>query len=524
MLSQWSRQFNSLWRIPHPQAHPNLLTMAETRYAIVTGANKGIGFEICRQLASNGIMVVLTARYEKRGTEAIEKLKGFGLCDLLVFHQLDVANPSSIASFADFIKTQFGRLDILFREFFELIMRKLELLQVNNAGILGATVDWDAFKISRDAGSEIKANEAITQTYELTRECLETNFYGAKRMIEAFIPLLQLSNSPRIVNVSSERGQLKAHPNLADMAETKRYAIVTGANKGIGFGICRQLASNGIMVVLTARDEKRGTKALEELKGFGLSDLVVFHQLDITNPASIASLADFIKTMFGRLDILMIVGNLKLPQVNNAGIGGVMMNSDAVKASGADAGGSGGQTYTKGTMIQTYELAKECLETNYYGAKRMIEAFIPLLQLSGSPRIVNVSSGMGKLENIPCEWAKRVLSDAESLTEEKIDEVLNKFLKDFKEGSLETRGWPLFLPAYKVSKAAMNAYTRVVAKDYPTFRINCVCPGFVKTDINNNTGILSVEEGAASPVRLALLPDDGPTGFFFVRKEVSSFE
>lgn len=127
-------------------------------------------------------------------------------------------------------------------------------------------------------------------------------------------------------------------------------------------------------------------------------------------------------------------------------------------------------------------------------------------------------------QNIPCEWAKGVLSDAESLTEEKIDEVLNKFLKDFKEGSLETKGWPLFLPAYKVSKAAMNAYTRVVAKDYPTFRINCVCPGFVKTDINNNAGILSVEEGAASPVRLALLPDDGPTGFFFVRKEVSSFE
>lgn len=116
-----------------------------------------------------------------------------------------------------------------------------------------------------------------------------------------------------------------------------------------------------------------------------------------------------------------------------------------------------------------------------------------------------------------------MLSDAESLTEDKIDEVLNKFLKDFKEGSIESRGWPSFLSAYTVSKAAMNAYTRVVAKEYPTFRINCVCPGFVKTDINNNTGILSVEEGAASPVRLALLPDDGPTGLFFVRKEVSSF-
>jgi len=265
---------------------------------------------------------------------------------------------------------------------------------------------------------------------------------------------------------------------------------------------------------LTARDEKRGTEALEKLKGSGLSDLVVFHQLDVADPSSIAALADFIMTLFGRLDIL----------VNNAGIGGIRMNWDAAKTPGAGGGGSGGQTNRKEMMIQTTELAKECLEINYYGAKRMIEACIPLLQLSDSPRIVNVSSEMGKLKNIPSEWAKGVLSDAESLTEEKIDEVVNKFLKDFKEGSIESRGWPSFLSAYTVSKAAMNAYTRVVAKEYPTFRINCVCPGFVKTDINNNTGILSVEEGAASPVRLALLPDDGPTGFFFVRKEVSPFE
>ncbi|KAH7864674.1 hypothetical protein Vadar_032487 [Vaccinium darrowii] len=274
-------------------------------------------------------------------------------------------------------------------------------------------------------------------------------------------------------------------PNTA----IKRYAIVTGANKGIGFEICRQLASNGIMVVLTARDEKRGTEALEKLKGSGLSDLVVFHQLDVADPSSIAALADFIKTLFGRLDIL----------VNNAGIGGIRMNWDAAKTPGAGGGGSGGQTNRKEMMIQTIELAKECLEINYYGAKRMIEACIPLLRSSDSPRIVNVSSEMGKLKNIPSEWAKGVLNDAESLTEEKIDEVL-------------------------ISKAAMNAYTRVVAKEYQTFRINCVCPGFVKTDINNNTGILSVEEGAASPVRLALLPDDGPTGCFFVRKEVSPFE
>lgn len=83
------------------------------RYAVVTGANKGLGFEIVRQLASKGIVVVLTARDEKSGLEAVEKLKDSGLSDHVVFHQLDVSDPASIASFADFIKEKFGKLDIL---------------------------------------------------------------------------------------------------------------------------------------------------------------------------------------------------------------------------------------------------------------------------------------------------------------------------------------------------------------------------------------------------------------------------
>jgi (+)-neomenthol dehydrogenase len=84
-----------------------------------------------------------------------------------------------------------------------------------------------------------------------------------------------------------------------------RYAVVTGSNKGIGLETVRQLASNGITVVLTARDEKRGLEAVEKLKQSGLSGQVVFHQLDVTDPASIASLAHFIKTQFGKLDILV---------------------------------------------------------------------------------------------------------------------------------------------------------------------------------------------------------------------------
>ena len=83
------------------------------------------------------------------------------------------------------------------------------------------------------------------------------------------------------------------------------YAVVTGANKGIGFAVCKQLASNGFTVVLTARDEKRGVEAVQKLKELGLPGHVVFHQLDVTDPKSIKSLADFIKNQYGKLDILV---------------------------------------------------------------------------------------------------------------------------------------------------------------------------------------------------------------------------
>lgn len=70
----------------------------------------------------------------------------------------------------------------------------------------------------------------------------------------------------------------------------------------------------------------------------------------------------------------------------------------------------------------------------------------------------------------------------------------------------------------------MNAYTKIVARKFPSFKVNCICPGYVKTDLNFNTGTLTVEEGAEAPLMLALLPDDGPSGAFFIRKELSSFE
>ncbi|PPD90262.1 hypothetical protein GOBAR_DD12765 [Gossypium barbadense] len=291
----------------------------------------------------------------------------------------------------------------------------------------------------------------------------------------------------------------------------KRVAVVTGANKGIGFELCRNLASKGIMVVLTSRDEKRGLEAFAKLKDSGLSHHLVFHQLDVTVPSSIASLVDYVKSKFGKLDVL----------VNNAGIFGAILHQQAFVKATELAGyfPSEEQASEYEIATQTFELAQECLETNYYGAKRMVEAFVPLLHLSDSPRIVNVSSIMGLLKNIPSQWAKEVLSDAESVTEEQVDEVLKQFLKDFKEGSLKDQGWPIYFSAYTLSKAAMNAYTRIVANKYPSFLVNSIGPGFVKTDITCNTGALTAAEGAENVARLALLPNDGPSepqkpGFF----------
>jgi (+)-neomenthol dehydrogenase len=121
------------------------------------------------------------------------------------------------------------------------------------------------------------------------------------------------------------------------------------------------------------------------------------------------------------------------------------------------------------------------------------------------------------------ECAKGVLSDADNLTEERIDEVLKEFIKDFEEGSLERKGWPRYIAAYTVAKASMNAYTRILAKKYPTFCINCVCPGYVKTDITANTGFNTAEEAARNLIRLALLPNGSPSGLFYSQSEVSSF-
>ncbi|XP_039138255.1 salutaridine reductase-like isoform X3 [Dioscorea cayenensis subsp. rotundata] len=299
------------------------------------------------------------------------------------------------------------------------------------------------------------------------------------------------------------------------LVESFRIAVVTGANKGIGLEIVKQLASNGIIVLLTARDETRGNEAVEKLKDSGFSD-VVFHQLDVSDTASITSLADFIKTEFGKLDIL----------VNNAAVLGILVDLQYLDSSTKESIEQGGLPIFLKLLEaaeQDFEKAEECLNINYYGTKKVIDAFMPLLQLSNSPRIVNVTSAAGELQHIPGESIRREFSDAEGLSEEKLDELLQHFLSDFKAKNLEEHGWPTLVSAYRISKVALNALTRILAKKYPKFCINCVHPGFVKTDITYNTGTETIEEGAKGPVTLALLPDGGPSGFYYDHTSVSTY-
>ncbi|KAH9329395.1 hypothetical protein KI387_001503, partial [Taxus chinensis] len=268
-------------------------------------------------------------------------------------------------------------------------------------------------------------------------------------------------------------------------------AVVTGANKGIGYEITRQLAKEGVTVILTARNQNLGMLSTEKLRAEGLN--IDFHTLDVCSTDSICSLAQHINQKYGGFDIL----------VNNAGI--------------AD-------------PENTYEKGKLVIETNYVGVKNVTRMLLPLLKASTSgARIVNVSSHLGQLERAKNATLIQQMTDIDNLTEEKIDAFVECFLDDFKLGNFSSRGWPQTYSAYTISKVALNAYSRVLAQDLSNrpegqqIYVNSMAPGFVKTDINRNAGIFSPAEGADTAVWLALLPRGGPTGQFFYQRKYLAY-
>lgn len=268
-------------------------------------------------------------------------------------------------------------------------------------------------------------------------------------------------------------------------------------------------------VLLTSRDETRGKEAARRLHASGLPD-VVYHKLDVSDPSSAACLAEFVKNKFGKLDIL----------INNAGVIGATAQIDTTAPLKDVLVGKNATERLQWLLehsTETYEEAEECLRINYFGTKYVTEALLPLLHASSDGRLVNVSSNYGLLRYFSSEDLKQELNNIEKLTIERLDEMSRLFLCDYKNGQLKSHGWPADAEylAYKVSKALINGYTRIMAKNFPALRVNSVHPGYCMTDINYHSGELTAEEGAGSIVMVALLPAGGPTSVFFYRYDVA---
>ncbi|NGN91625.1 SDR family oxidoreductase [Nocardioides sp. KC13] len=235
------------------------------------------------------------------------------------------------------------------------------------------------------------------------------------------------------------------------MSETT-IALVTGANKGIGYEIAAGLGARGWKVGVGARDYARREAAVEKLRANGADAFGV--PLDVTDDASVAAAARLLEMEQGGLDVL----------VNNAGItGGMPQNPTELS-------------------IDTMRTA---VETNVFGVVRVINTMLPLLRRSASPRIVNMSSGVGSLT--------RQTATDDPMTVGPIS------------------------GAYSPSKTFLNAVTVQYAKELrdTNILINLGCPGFVATDLNGFRGVRTPEEGARIAISLATLPDDGPTGGYF---------
>ncbi|KAL1814532.1 hypothetical protein DCAR_0518688 [Daucus carota subsp. sativus] len=288
------------------------------------------------------------------------------------------------------------------------------------------------------------------------------------------------------------------YPDHQKWWSSETVALVTGANRGIGFEIARQLLLQGVTVILTSRGTEVGEAAAKVLWETGLK--VVFRQLDVTSTSSVQTCADWVQQNYGGLDIL----------INNAGVNFNASSENSV------------------------EFAEQVIATNYIGTKNMIKALTPLMRPSAAgARIVNVSSRLGRLNGrrnrIGDVSLREPLECVDSLTEEVIDRTVDAFLEQVKDGSWATGGWPQTFTDYSISKLAVNAYTRLMAEklsDRPEGKkiyINCCCPGWVKTAMTGWEGNISAEEGADTAVWLAFLPDQSVSGKFFAERREINF-
>ncbi|XP_002734818.1 carbonyl reductase [NADPH] 1-like [Saccoglossus kowalevskii] len=268
-----------------------------------------------------------------------------------------------------------------------------------------------------------------------------------------------------------------------------RIAVVTGSNKGIGFAIVRALCKEfDGYVYLTARDEERGKKAVEDLEKEGLHPK--FHQLDITNQKSIDNLQKYLKDKYGGLDVL----------VNNAAI-----------------------AYKKKDAASFAEQAEVTIACNFTGTLDVCKALLPLIKPHG--RVVNLASFVGKrsLDGMRDDLSSKFKSP--SLTEAELVSLLEEFVVAAKAGTHTEIGYPN--TAYGMSKVGVMALTGVQARDLKNdpredILIMACCPGHVDTDMSSHQGTKTPDEGAETPAYLALLPpnSNGFQGEMFQDKKL----
>jgi carbonyl reductase 1 len=224
----------------------------------------------------------------------------------------------------------------------------------------------------------------------------------------------------------------------------RKIALVTGANKGIGKEIARQLGSlPDVTTILACRNEKLAAAAVAELKAAGCAE-VVHCCLDLVDPVSIASARDFVEREYGRLDIL----------INNAA---VCFNDPTL--------------YGKVRHTSFQQQADITIRTNFFGTLLVIQSMLPLMQTSSSPRIVNIASNAGRLAIMKSQQKVQAFM-APALRVEELEELMHAFVRDVQAGVHSERGWPN--TCYGTSKCGLIALGRVLARDEPRFMVNSI--------------------------------------------------
>ncbi|KAL1301896.1 hypothetical protein AAFC00_006075 [Neodothiora populina] len=291
------------------------------------------------------------------------------------------------------------------------------------------------------------------------------------------------------------------------MAISSRVAAVTGANKGIGLAIVRNLAleypkssiaGSPFLIYLTARSAERGAEAVKtlindpQLKSAkvlaqdGGDTTIKFQTLDISDTSSIQEFASFLKKEHpDGIDIA----------INNAGVAMDGFDSNVVKGT---------------------------LKTNYYGALEVTQDLLPLIRDGG--RYVNVSSSAGVLSKYTPELREQFIAASKTSVPE-CTKLMEAFTAAVAEGKEKEKGWPS--AAYAVSKAGCTAMTKAIAleesKKGRGVLVNCCCPGYVNTDMTKGNGTKTIDEGAKTPVFLALGDIGGETGGFWQSEKIKEW-